>query len=175
MHMRQRGTEGDVFILVTFGKVGYSPRSTYSIAESGIYSAFLDMKCQFNDCKSCKTVLRLINTVWCKQWQNERDCVLLCYFLQSPSLALSIRAVALGDWALHLSAASSHLPWKSRLFPPYASMFCQASPVCSALSKFHYGMAGSTLCCSLRLSAWHVTVCNTRDAGGWIPPAQKIT
>lgn len=95
----------------------------------------------------------------------------VCYFPESPSLVLSIRAIALGDWAFYLFAASSHLPWKSRLFPPYASMFCQASPVCSALSKFHYGMAWSAQCCSLRLSAWHVTVCNTRDAGGLIPPA----
>lgn len=89
-----------------------------------------------------------------------KESCFVCCSLQSPSLALSIRAVALGDGAFYLSAASSHLPWNSRLFPPYASMFCQASPVCSALSKFHYGMAGSTRCCSLRLSAWHVTVCN---------------
>lgn len=101
-----------------------------------------------------------------------KDHVWWATFLQSPSLALSIsHPSALGDWAFYLSTASSHLPWKSRLFPPYASMFCQASLVCSALSKFHYGMAGSTLRCSLKLSAWHVTVCNTRNAGGWIPPA----
>lgn len=81
--------------------------------------------------------------------------------------------MALGDWAFYLSTASSHLPWKSRLFPPYASMFCQASLVCSAPSKFHYGMAGSTLCCSLRLSAWHVTVCNTRNAGGLNTPSTE--
>lgn len=112
-------------------------------------------------------LLRLTNArsksaVWQKEQRNKKGSCLLCYFLQSPSRALSIRATALGDWAFYLSAASSHLPWKSRLFPPYAPMFCQASPVCSALSKFHYGMAGSTRRCSLRLSAWHVTVCNAR-------------
>lgn len=106
---------------------------------------------------------------------SEIKACFVCYFVESPSLALSIRAIALGDWAFYLSAASSHLPWKSRLFPPYVSMFSQASPVCSALSKFHYGMAGSTRRCSLRLSAWHVTVSNTRDTGGCIPPAWKNT
>lgn len=68
----------------------------------------------------------------------------------------------------HLSAAWSHLPWNSRLFPPYAAMFCQVTLARSALSKFHYGMAEGTLCCSLRPSAWHVTVCSTQDAGGRI-------
>lgn len=102
-------------------------------------------------------------------------CYFLSYFVESPSLALSLslslRAIAQGDRAFYLSR---HLSWKSRLFPPYASMFCQASPVCSALSKFHYGMAGSARRCSLRLSAWHVTVCNAMDEGGcnlFHPPA----
>lgn len=68
----------------------------------------------------------------------------------------------------HLSAACSHLPWNSRLFPPYVAMFCQATLARSASSKFHYGKAEGTVCCSLRPSAWHVTVCSTRDAGGRI-------
>lgn len=96
--------------------------------------------------------------------------------LSAESFSSALRPspiMALGDWAFYLSTASSHLPWKSRLFPPYASMFCQASLVCSALSKFHYGMAGSTLCCSLRLSAWHVTVCNTGNAGGLNTPSTE--
>lgn len=37
------------------------------------------------------------------------------------------------------------------------SVLPSSSPVGSALSKFHYEMAGSTRGCSLRLLAWHVT------------------
>lgn len=92
------------------------------------------------------------------------------FALQRKLLSLlSIRAVTRATTELfHLTAAHRHLPWNSRLFPPYAAMFCQATLARSALSKFHYGMAESTRCCSLRPSAWHVTVCSTRDAGGRI-------
>lgn len=41
-----------------------------------------------------------------------------------------------------------------------------SSPVGSALSKFHYEMAGSTRGCSLRLPAWHVTGWSARGKHG---------
>lgn len=90
------------------------------------------------------------------------------FALQRKLLSLlSVRAVTRTTTELlHLTAVRCHLPWNSRLFPPYAVMFCQATLASSALSKFHYGMAEGAWCCSLRSSAWHVTVCSTRDAGG---------
>lgn len=92
------------------------------------------------------------------------------FALQRKLLSLlSIRAATPATTKLfHLTAVRRHLLWNSRLFPPYAAMFCQATLAHSALSKFHYGMAEGTRCCSLRPSAWHVTVCSTRDAGGHI-------
>lgn len=58
---------------------------------------------------------------------------------------LSIRAITRATTELfYLTAVRRHLPWISRLFLPYAVMFCQATLAHSALSKFHYGMAEGT-------------------------------
>lgn len=176
IHMRQKGSKGGPFPLRH--SLHTSPWNTANAVHmhhySLVYIFFLI------PLSSSQNVSELENNRHARGKSSERRTTALklmgivlsaLLFTQSSSHPLHQSPImALGGWAFYLSTASSHLPWKSRLFPPYASMFCQASLVGSALSKFHYEMAGSTMGCSLRLSAWHVTGCSTVDAGGWIAP-----
>lgn len=86
------------------------------------------------------------------------------YFLQSPFLALLRGPQHRVTECSTYHATLGHLPWKPRLFTPYATMSCQTAPVCSAVSKFDYGMAGSTRHCSLGTSVRRVTEFNVRGA-----------
>ncbi|TNN59836.1 hypothetical protein EYF80_029942 [Liparis tanakae] len=87
---------------------------------------------------------------------------------RSTAMEMKTGAVALGDRAFYLSAAFSHLPWKSRLFPPYASMCCQAIS-----GLFRLEQISLRDCCE-RSALLIKAVCNAGGVGGWIPPAQRI-